>query len=360
MYCQWKDNWLESKENYARWWKRSGLVVSNWGSRIPLDRELFPAADPGEPASLEQKYADPDWIALKENAKMARSLYPMDMIPIAFPDIGTVSLAPMLGAEPDFGESNIWYRHDSGFGPENDRPLVFDPENRWWKIISESARRVKETGGPNYFTGLPAVCPNLDALAEIRGTENLMMDLILAPDWVKAKLEEIHTAFLQAFGGLYDIIKEEDGSSVMGYFMTWSPGRVCLAQCDTVAMISADMFEEFVIPPLEKQCAAQDNTIYHVDGPMALKSVDALLKVEGIDAIEYTPGPNVPGGGDPHWFDLYRRIKEAGKSVQVVEVEPAELAPLLEAIGTEGTFVQVKCFDEETLKGVEETVRKYR
>ena len=35
----------------------------------------------------------------------------------------------------------------------------------------------------------------LDVLAEIRGTQNLMMDLVMEPEWVHAKLQEIETAY---------------------------------------------------------------------------------------------------------------------------------------------------------------------
>lgn len=360
MYCRWKENWDESKENYLKWWDQSAMIVSNWGSGIPVPEALHPAEDPGEPSSLDQKYTDPKWIALSEKAKLSHMQQPLDMLPIAFPDIGTVSLAPMLGARPDFAKENIWYHPEPQFGPENDRPLIFDRENKWWKIISEATRQVRKISEKNYFTGCPAVCPNLDALAEIRGTENLMMDLILEPEWVQNKLKEIHKAYEEIYTNLYNIIREDDNSSVFGYFMLWSPGTTCLAQCDTAAMISGDMFDEFVIPSLQKQCDFQDRTLYHVDGPMALKTVDSLLKIKNLDAIEYTPGPNVPGGGDPHWYDLYRKIKEAGKSVQIVEVLPEELAPLLDAVGTEGTYIQMNCYDSETIKDVSHIVDKYR
>ncbi len=360
MYGTWKEDWTAIRERYRRWWNREGLIVANWGSGIPLDTPLREAVNPGTPESLDQKYRDPAWIAASEHYKQACLATPLDMLPIAFPDIGTVSLAPMLGATPSFGPENIWYTHDPDFSPENDRVLTFDENAEWWKIISDSAKAVKATAQDRYFTGLPAICPNLDALAEIRGTQDLMMDLILSPEWVHAKLDEIETAFEAAYSKLYDIVKYEDGSSVMGYFMVWAPGTICLAQCDTAAMISGDMYEEFVIPYLRRQCDFQDYSIYHVDGPMAVKTVDPILEIDSLDAVEFTPGPNVPGGGDPHWFDMYKKIKDAGKCVQVVEVEPEEIVPLLDAIGPDGTYVMVNCYDMKTLEKVERAVEPYR
>lgn len=360
MYCTWKDNWNEAKIHYERWWRREGLVVANWGSGIPVERAVHDAADPGEPSSLEQQYIDPDWIARREQYTLARKVFPLDMLPIAFPDIGTVCLAPLLGATPEYAPSNIWYKPDPEFGPENDRDLRVDRHTVAWRRLIEATRRVKELAGARYFTGCPAICPNLDVLSEVRGTEALMMDLVLQPEWVHRKLEEIHRAFVETYQEIYDITREEDGSSAFAYFMIWAPGTVCLAQCDTAGMISREMFVEFVQPYLRKQCDFLDYTLYHVDGPMALQTVDPLLEIESLDAIEYTPGPTVPGGGDPHWFELYRKIKSAGKAVQVVEVLPSELEPLLDAIGPDGTYVHVDCFDEGEIESVAKIVDRYR
>ena len=47
----------------------------------------------------------------------------------------------------------------------------------------------------------------------------------------------------------------------------------------------------------------------------------------------------MPGGGDARWYDIYRRILSAGKAVQVVNVRPWEVKPLLDAIGGRGVYV---------------------
>jgi hypothetical protein len=142
--------------------------VGNWGGGILLDHPIRSINKPEPHRSLEQKHTDPDWIARNENYKQACRHTSIDMLPISMPDIGTVSLAPMLGAVPKFADNNIWYKHDPHFGPETDRTLLFDKEAEWWKIISQSTEAVKKISSNNYFTGCPAICPNLDVLAELR------------------------------------------------------------------------------------------------------------------------------------------------------------------------------------------------
>ena len=47
------------------------------------------------------------------------------------------------------------------------------------------------------------------------------------------------------------------------------------------------------------------------------------------------------GGGDPRWYDVYRRILAAGKSVQAIGVTVPQLKPLLDAVGPKGMYVMM-------------------
>ena len=67
--------------------------------------------------------------------------------------------------------------------------------------------------------------------------------------------------------------------------------------------------------------------------------MDHLLSIQALNAIEWTPQAGKPNGGSPEWYDLYRRIKEGGKSIQVIGVTPNEVIPLLDAVGPKGTMI---------------------
>jgi hypothetical protein len=79
--------------------------------------------------------------------------------------------------------------------------------------------------------------------------------------------------------------------------------------------------------------------MFHLDGQACLKHLDMILNIEEIDAIEWTPDPKGPDGGAPEWYDLYRKILDAGKAVQPINVWPDEVVPLLNAIGGKGVYL---------------------
>lgn len=345
----------ETDKNMLAWLQGTGMMVSHWGTGFPVDLDE-PAP---EGANLQQYFTNPETISAREDTRLSDNVFPLDMLPIAIPDANTLPIALYLGAEPNFGQRNIWYKH-TDLSPENDRELKFDPEHRWFlnhKAIYEAC--LKKSNG-KYLIGLPAIVSNIDALVELRGAENLMIDLVMNPEWVHAKLEELHQVFLDVYPRILPYTVDTKGWSTQGFFMFRGPGKVGLSHCDTAALISVEMFSEFVAPYVRMQCEYLDYTLYHVDGPNALASVDPLLEIELLTALEFTPGPQVPEGGDSCWYDLYKKIKAAGKSVQAVNIKPTEVKPLLDNVGPAGMYLMIDFQTEKEIDFISRIIEEYR
>lgn len=345
MTSLWKQNWDEAKANHEAWWRGKGMVLASWGTGIPSDSLAREGIEvPEAPSSLKQWHTDPEYVARRIEADMARKEWPADMVPLCWPDLGTVSLAPYLGAKSNYGTNNVWYDHtldevDPG------QKLRFDPQRPAVQELETTVQAVVQRAQGRYLVGMPALVPNLDVLAEVRGTQNLLIDMLEEPEWVHDMNAQIDEAWKPAFDRMRELIALADGSMAFGYFMLWGKGRTSLLQCDVSAMFSPDMFEEFVIPGLKRECAFLDHSLYHVDGHQCLAHVDHILALEDLDAVEWTPDPQVPGGGDPHWFPLYRKIRDAGKSLWVANCKPQQVKPLLDAIGGKGLYLTVDVQD---------------
>lgn len=357
MSCGWKEDWERTAARFDAWWRGEGMLVSHWGNGI---------LPPGVPATVSAHSSSADWrkpvdFALSERAALKTKSFPLDIVPFVFADYGTLSLAPLLGAQVNFGEDTVWYG-PAGLAPDLDRKLVFDETNPFWSNLLAIVDESRALAGDDYFVGSPALAPGLDVLAELCGTAELMTSLALEPEWVHSKLEEIQEASYRALDALYPHIRAADGSMFHAFFMFWCRGRAGFAQCDAAAMISPTMFEEFCIPDLREYCRRFDRVLYHVDGPQALPTVDALLEVEGLSAIEFTPGPQLPTGADPSFFDLYRRIKAAGKSVQAVWIKPAaeEVERLLDAVGPGGMYLEIEYGSMDEVEDIARVVEKFR
>ncbi|MFT3789436.1 MAG: hypothetical protein QM770_25185 [Tepidisphaeraceae bacterium] len=355
----WKQNWQETREHFDAWWRDEGLVFGAWGTGLPSMREHERIDEPTAPDDIERRNTDAEYVATNIRYKMAHREWPGDILPSAWPHGGTVPLAMYLGATPRYAPTNVWYE-GCMTDIEAHPPLVFDPEHPQVKLLEGIVRRSVELARDNYCIGMPALLGGIDVLAELRGAGELMMDMIDNPDAVHRRLREIQAAYEVAFDRMYDILKLSDGSMCFGYFMLWGRGKTGLCQCDTAAMFSAEMFGEFVVPYLRQQCQHLDYSMYHLDGSQCLIDLEHLLAIDELDAVEYTPDPKVPGGGDPHWYDLYRRILKAGKAVWVANLKKDQVLPLLDAIGGKGVYVSVNGLSVADAEELAKAIEPYR
>ena len=359
---KWKPEWPQVKKNYVRWWRREGLVLY---LTAPREMPVEPAGRPGPPKDWPTRWTDPTYICDLAEYGMARTFHAADAFPYLCVNLGPGSLGTFLGARPCFERGTTWYEPCIE-DPDTYGSVRFDPADNHWldvhlAVIDEGLRR----SNGRYLVSMPDLIENLDTLAALRGSEKVLADLLDRPGWVRQKLDEINQAFFAAFDLIRERIGDADGGNTF-IFNIWGPGRTAKVQCDISCMISPGMFREFVVPHLASQCQWLDYSLYHLDGDDALGHLEALLEIESLDAIEWTPvgsstpNPDSPTGGSPHWYDLYRRIRAAGKGVQAIGVTADEVVPLIDAVGPEGLFIVARTPDQETAEKLTEQVAQFR
>ena len=357
----WKANWDQTKQRFEKWWNRDGLLIGMWGAP-EIGRAVHETMSaPARPATLEQRYCDPAWRAAENHHRLSRSIFPFDVLPTASTDIGPGTLAAYLGSEPAYAEDTVWFHpvFEHVDEPEELPPLRFDPSIRMWQVTESILRACAASARGKYIVGCPDLIENMDVLASLRGAQTLCMDMLERPEWIEQKIAEINQVWFGVYQRIYDIIRLEDGSSTFGAFYIWGPGKTAKVQCDSSAMFSPQMYRRFVVPALTAQCAWLDQSLYHLDGTQAVCHLDALLEVEPLDAIEWTPQAGIETGGHQRWHPMYQRILAAGKCVQVVNVEPHEIRPLLDTIGTKGVYLLIQFKDEREVEQVAKLVEPY-
>jgi 5-methyltetrahydrofolate--homocysteine methyltransferase len=252
-------------------------------------------------------------------------------------------MAAYMGAVPRFREDTTWFETPREW--DEIEKIAFDPENEWWRKTCELTSVAVERGRGRFITGLTDIGGNLDVAASLRGSQRLCMDLVDSPDEVKRLTGEINQLWFRYYSGLYGIMKEgmEGTSAWMGI---WSPQKWYPLQCDFSAMISPEMFEEFVLPYLEEQCRWLDYSIYHWDGPGQIPHLDMLLKIEELHGIQWVPGAGAEPTGSPQWFPYYKKILAKGKNL-IIEVQPEDVEPLIRELGPKRILLQTACNTEK-------------
>ena len=164
---------------------------------------------------------------------------------------------------------------------------------------------------------MPDLMENIDVLASLRGAQETLFDLLDEPEKIGERIQEVTDVYYQYYDRFYDAIKDDEGGNAYTVFQIWGPGRTVKLQCDFSAMMSPDDFRTYIQPSLKKQSENVDHVLYHLDGPQAIKHMDALMEIDGIDALQWTSGDAGPDGTLPDWDVIYDKAIAAGKSIWV-------------------------------------------
>jgi hypothetical protein len=351
----WKTNWEESRPHYLDWWAGKGLVISMWEH---LSKEGAPHAEvacPPPARDWQQFWFDPEWRSSHLHYQLSRSSFKADILPVANTHLGPGSLAAILGSELEGSPDTIWIHPLK----EPSDTVALDENNPWWKLHLDLVKACRKNSDGRYFVGCPDLIEGMDTLASLRGTQPVLLDMIDRPEELERQLQAVNDIWFEVFERIYQEINIA-GEMAFCYFSLWAPGRMAKLQSDISGMMSPRTFRRFVQPFIRQQCQRLDYSMYHLDGVDATRHLNALLEIEELNAIQWTPGVGQPQGGDPCWFDLYRRIRAAGKAIMPCWVEVNELQPLLDSVGPEGVNVLMHFQSEHDIDAALEIAAHYR
>ena len=350
----WKSNLEETKQRYINWWNHKGIILNMWEhfqEGVQPHAEITP---PAPAKDLSQKWFDPQWRAEYLDWYVAHSSLKADILPVANTQLGPGSLAAILGGVFEGGEDTIWIHPNPDFTDE----IVFNPEHPNWILHKELLKACKAKANGHYFVGMPDLMEGLDVLAALKGTDRVLLDTVMQPEILEQQMQQINDIYFKVFDELYDIIREGDEMAFC-YFSSWAPGKMSKLQSDISTMISQDDYRRFVQPFIREQCQKIDYTLYHLDGVGAMHHLPALLEIEELNAIQWTPGVGEPQGGSPKWCDLYKKILAGGKSVMACWVTLDELKPLLDHIGVDGIHLEMDFHNEKEVEQAMRIVEEY-
>ena len=350
----WKSNLEETKQRYINWWNHKGIILNMWEhfqEGVQPHAEIMP---PAPAKDLSQKWFDPQWRAEYLDWYVAHSSLKADILPVANTQLGPGSLAAILGGVFEGGEDTIWIHPNPDFTDE----IVFNLEHPNWILHKELLKACKAKANGHYFVGMPDLMEGLDVLAALKGTDRVLLDTVMQPEILEQQMQQINDIYFKVFDELYDIIREGDEMAFC-YFSSWAPEKKSKLQSDISTMISQDDYRRFVQPFIREQCQKIDYTLYHLDGVGAMHHLPALLEIEELNAIQWTPGVGEPQGGSPKWYDLYKKILAGGKSVMACWVTLDELKPLLDHIGADGVHLEMDFHNEKEVEQAMRIVEEY-
>lgn len=336
-----KNDWDKTRARFEAYWKCE-----------MLDRAVISVTAPISPnyeytwfdrKSLSREERDLTWLdgerILKHNIhNMEGTYYAGEAFPQVIVDLGAAGTAGFFKGCKFQLEDTVWFFPSLEEGGE----LEFDPNATLYRKTLELTKYFAAESNGRYFVDTPDTSGWLDALAHLRGNEELLMDLFDDPDWVQRQMRKIGDSWHLLMNQIFDItLPVNDGGGVIGWLGTWGPGRHTQMQADISVMLSPDMYREFVVPELIEQTSVLDNALYHFDGEEQTRHLDALFSLPQVKAIQWT---NIAGRPGPsHYIDVLKKMQAAGKCLMLMANDEKELTTLLTELSSKGLMISTWC-----------------
>lgn len=303
-------------DKFDLWWKNQNTGAPLMRIIALLDSPSEPLETETESLSPEGRYTDVDELSLRFRNHLRTTRYYASAYPNMSIDLGPGSLALYLGSEPDFKRETVWFK-ECVTGDLSKQPLPsFDPGSKWFQRHLQMAVRAKELARGKYLVNIPDLIENIDILSAMRGPRNLCLDLRDCPETVMAFIERIDSLYFSYYDSFADILRDDRGRTSFTAFNIWGKGRTAKIQCDFAALIGENDFDYFVKPGLSAIADKLDNAIFHLDGPQAIRHLDSICDIKGLNAVQFTHLHRERDGLSPAWYTpIYDKLYAAGKGM---------------------------------------------
>ncbi|MFW6257086.1 MAG: hypothetical protein ACOC2O_02980 [Bacillota bacterium] len=351
-----KPDYEQTKKRYDAFWEQQIIDRPPVNITLPVDD---PRSVPEkEYDDYQKKWLDIDFRAEKMAIQLENREYYADSLPIVWPNMGPEIFSAWCGCDYNFGATTAWTEPCIQDWEQDADQAVFDPRHPLFNKTVEFTKKLLQLGEGKFIVGLTDFHPGGDHLAALRDPEKLALDMIENKEKVKEKLSQSYQEFFRVYNFFYNMLKKEELP-----ITSWTPlineKKFYIPSNDFSAMISNQMFEEVFLPGIIEECKFYDRTIYHLDGPGALRHLDSLLAIKELDAVQWVPGAG--NEGFEKWIKVYQKIQQAGKSLQLTRITLDELPLVFKNLEPEGVWFShmVGIEDKKTADRVLDRISKW-
>lgn len=331
-----KHDFDKTCERFEAWW--NGDIID----RPPVTLYVAPDKPLNFPKksypTLRERWLDVEFRVEKQAAELERRVWLGDSIPSIRPDVGPDLTGTLWGIELEFSDRTSWSKPIVQSGEEwaNYVDNAPDFDNIYWQTVEKIITVALERNDSRYLVELPDLHGSLDIMVSLRGPENICLDLMDFPELVSRTAQHAAHLFMEALERSFRLVKAAGLGST-----TWLPlyydGLGYAPSCDFWGLVSDDVARGLILPLILEEIKPMERSIFHLDGPQALRHLSILLDIPDLDAVQWVYGAS--NGPASRWIDVYQRCVQAGKSVQVLAETAEDGLEVLKAIGPKHVWI---------------------
>jgi hypothetical protein len=216
--------------------------------------------------------------------------------------------------------------------------LHLAPGDPWLDRLLEITRLQVETARGEYPVCQPLLRGPVDMAAAALGDEPLCLALVDQPERARRLLQCCAGIFIAVARAWREAAPFFAAGSVL--YGIWAPGTAVRTQCDNAALLSPELYREFLLPCDERICAGFDYPLMHTHSGFIGMVAPVLLEVRGLRAVQVSlDWPAGPGVAE--LLPTFQLLNQHLPLIITGGLTQAELDLLLKELSPRGLCLQV-------------------
>jgi hypothetical protein len=335
---EFKPDYESTRKRIEAFWNFDVLdrPVTTFYTARPLKNQIpLPVSHHANPAD---RWMDARFQAELAYANLYNQEFLGDTLPIAFPNLGPEILSVLYGCPVHFGDFGTSWTDPILHDWSDVDKIQLDWDSPFLQKLHEMTDALLEIGKDKFIVGMTDWHPGADCIAAFRDPQNLAIDMLTDREKVVRLLERISKDYYRIYDLFFHKLRAA-GMPITSWTPLVSEGRFYIPSNDFSIMVSKKMYDEVFLPGIAAECKFLDRSIYHLDGPGALRHLDSILSIPELNALQWVFGAG--NEGFHKWIRVYQKAQAARKGIQVM-CQVSELPMVMDTLSPRGLFIQIE------------------
>jgi hypothetical protein len=273
---------------------------------------------------------------------------------VAEPFCGIPWMEAIFGCEI-YGMRSSFISHPCIESAQDLKKIKFDPENAWFKKYLEFVKKLDKLSAGRFPVGQPIMRGASDVVGALLGQTELVYALADEAQVIREAFFKVMNALRSVIEAQWDATTDFHGGYSMGFYYVWCPKKCIWFQEDVSALLSPQIYNDFLREPDASVCKGYDYTAVHLH-PASFFVLDMYMQMDGLKAIQINK--DVGGPSIKEMMPNFKKVLTKKNLIIFGDLDEEEIDCILEELPRKGTFLNITAPTVERAKELMEHIEK--
>ena len=271
---------------------------------------------------------------------------------VAEPFCGIPWMEAIFGCDI-YGTKSSFISHPCIESAQDLKKIQFDPDNAWYRKYFEFVDKLNTLSAGRFPIGQPIMRGASDVVGALLGQMELVYAFADEPEVIQEAFFKVMNALRSVIKSQWDATMDFHGGYSMGFYHVWCPNKCIWFQEDLSALLSPQIYNDFLREPDASVCKGYDYTAVHLH-PASFFILDMYMQMEGLKAIQINKDVGGPSVKD--MMPYFLKVLASKNLIIYGDLDEGEIDCILEELPRKGTFLNITAETVERAKELMEHI----